>query len=139
MRKSQRWQASTDDECAAKFDQVRSACPTVQYAILLDANADEAGREWWTSYHQVVEKASPEFTRPKTRSDDPCLVYFTSDTVGYPKMVLHTHARSLAICRWREGWSCSDPLLLNTVYLLILVSSVFKISDPLQSEELRSV
>ncbi len=82
----------TDEEGAAKFDQVRSACPTVQYAILVDANADEAGREWWTSYHQVVEKASPEFSGPKTRSDDPCLVYFTSGTVGYPKMVLHTQA-----------------------------------------------
>src|SRR5438270_10303525 len=45
-----------------------------------------------TSYHQVVEEASPEFTGPKTRSDEPCLVYFTSGTVGYPKMVLHTHA-----------------------------------------------
>src|SRR5439155_5587611 len=67
-------------------------CPTVQYAILVDANADEAGREWWTSYHQVVEKASSEFTGSKTRSDDSCLVYFTSGTVGYPKMVLHTQA-----------------------------------------------
>src|SRR5438270_5109598 len=52
----------TDEEGAAKFDQVRSECPTVQYAILVDANADVAGREWWTSYHQVVEKASPEFS-----------------------------------------------------------------------------
>jgi acyl-coenzyme A synthetase/AMP-(fatty) acid ligase len=82
----------TDGEGAAKFDQVRSECPTVQYAILVDAKAGVAGREWWTSYHQVVEKASPEFTGPKTRSDDSCLVYFTSGTVGYPKMVMHTHA-----------------------------------------------
>src|SRR5438105_12240517 len=59
----------TDEEGAAKFDQVRSQCPTVQYAILVDANADVAGREWWTNYHQVVEKASPAFSGPKTRSD----------------------------------------------------------------------
>lgn len=83
----------TDLEGTAKFDQVRADCPTIKYAILADeANADTAGREGWTDYHQIVSEASPEFTGPKTRSDDPCLVYFTSGTVGYPKMVLHTHA-----------------------------------------------
>ena len=82
----------TDSEGAAKFDQVRAACPSVKYTILVDASADTAGRENWTSYHQIVSEASPQFTGPKTRSDDPCLVYFTSGTVGYPKMVLHTHA-----------------------------------------------
>ena len=82
----------TDSEGAAKFDQVRSECPTIRVAVLVEPNADVAGREGWTSYHQVVDAASPEFTGPKTRSDDSCLVYFTSGTVGYPKMVLHTHA-----------------------------------------------
>ncbi len=83
----------TDHEGAAKFDQVRTECPTIKYAILTDeANTDTAGREGWIIYQQIVSEASPEFTSPKTRSDDPCLVYFTSGTVGYPKMVLHTHA-----------------------------------------------
>ncbi|HZS75384.1 MAG TPA: AMP-binding protein [Ktedonobacteraceae bacterium] len=82
----------TDDEGAAKFDQVRSESPTIKNAIVVEPNADTGGREGWTSYHHVVQEASPEFTGPKTRSDDPCLVYFTSGTVGYPKMVLHTHA-----------------------------------------------
>jgi acyl-coenzyme A synthetase/AMP-(fatty) acid ligase len=83
----------TDHEGAAKFDQVRADCPSTKYAILADeVNADIAGREGWTNYHQIVSEASPDFTGRKTRSDDPCLVYFTSGTVGYPKMVLHTHA-----------------------------------------------
>jgi acyl-coenzyme A synthetase/AMP-(fatty) acid ligase len=81
----------TDEEGAGKFDQVRSECPTAQYAILIDSR-HQGERAGWTNYHQVVEKASPEFSGPKTKSDDPCLVYFTSGTVGYPKMVLHTHA-----------------------------------------------
>ena len=81
----------TDNEGAAKFDQVRSECPTVNVAIVVEPNAD-MGREGWVNYAQVVDEASPEFTGEKTRSDDPCLVYFTSGTVGYPKMVLHTQA-----------------------------------------------
>jgi acyl-coenzyme A synthetase/AMP-(fatty) acid ligase len=80
----------TDGEGAAKFDQVRSQCPTVRHTILVDTPHGE--RSGWTNYSQIVEKASPEFSGPKTRSDDSCLVYFTSGTVGYPKMVLHTHA-----------------------------------------------
>ena len=83
----------TDSEGAPKFDEVRSRCPSIKVAILVEAlNPDVAGRERWTNYHQVVYEASPEFTGSKTRSDDPCLVYFTSGTVGYPKMVLHTQA-----------------------------------------------
>ncbi len=82
----------TDSEGADKFDQVRSQCPTIKVAILVEPNQDVGGREEWTSYHHVVDEASPVFTGPKTRSDDPCMVYFTSGTVGYPKMVLHTHA-----------------------------------------------
>ena len=80
----------TDNEGAAKFDQVRSECPTIQHVILIDTPQSE--RAGWTNYHQVVDEASPKFTGQKTRSDDPCLVYFTSGTVGYPKMVLHTQA-----------------------------------------------
>ena len=82
----------TDGDGAAKFDLVRNECPTIKYMIVVETSADVAGREGWTSYHQIVEKASPTFNGPKTNSDDPCLVYFTSGTVGYPKMVLHTHA-----------------------------------------------
>src|SRR5712692_10385578 len=82
----------TDQEGAAKFDQVRGECPTIIQTILIAGSGSGTARENWTDYHAIRAAASPEFTGPKTRSDDPCLVYFTSGTVGYPKMVLHTHA-----------------------------------------------
>ncbi len=82
-----------DQEGAYKFDQVRGQCPTITQAILIaEGGPDTAGRENWTEYHTITAEASPAFTGPKTKSDDACLVYFTSGTVGYPKMVLHTHA-----------------------------------------------
>jgi len=83
----------TDQEGAHKFDQVRDQCPTITQTVLIaGGGSDTVFRENWTDYYTITVQASPTFTGPKTRSDDPCLVYFTSGTVGYPKMVLHTHA-----------------------------------------------
>jgi len=82
----------TDSEGASKFDQVREQCPTVRALILVEHTHAGAQREGWLNYQAILRDASPEFTGEKTRSDDPCLIYFTSGTVGYPKMVLHTHA-----------------------------------------------
>lgn len=77
----------TDDEGAQKFDQVRATSPTIRHTILVNAH----DLPNWTNFESIVAAASPTYTGPKTSSDDPCLVYFTSGTVGYPKMVLHTH------------------------------------------------
>jgi acyl-coenzyme A synthetase/AMP-(fatty) acid ligase len=77
----------TDSEGAAKFEQVRAQCPTIKHAILVDG-----ARPGWDDYQELLTAAPAAFDGPKTRSDDPCLVYFTSGTVGYPKMVLHTQA-----------------------------------------------
>ena len=78
----------TDAEGAAKFDAVREQCPTIRFTVLVDASE----RPNWTNYRQITTHAASTYTGPKTKSDDPCLIYFTSGTVGYPKMVLHTQA-----------------------------------------------
>ncbi|HCP22766.1 MAG TPA: acyl-CoA synthetase, partial [Dehalococcoidia bacterium] len=64
------------------------ACPSLEHLLMMSGE-----KRGWVSYNQEMSGASPvlEDVEP-TRSDDPLLIYFTSGTVGYPKMVLHTQA-----------------------------------------------
>jgi acyl-coenzyme A synthetase/AMP-(fatty) acid ligase len=58
-----------------------------------DPEAGDAVPQGWSSWASGLEEASerPPDVEP-TRADDPLLIYFTSGTVAYPKMVLHTQA-----------------------------------------------
>ena len=61
--------------------------PTVKYRVTVGPQ-----REGWISFHDEYSKLDPEFPRPvgeaATHNNDPMLLYFTSGTSGYPKMVL---------------------------------------------------
>lgn len=78
----------TDGANASKFDEIKVECPTLKHLILTDTQL-----EGWLSYQQGLGEASANLTGVRrTKSSDPMLLYFTSGTVGYPKMVLHTQA-----------------------------------------------
>ena len=76
----------TDTDNAAKVDDVRAACPSLRELFVV--GGDRAG---WRSYDAELT-AAPPYQPVDTASSDPALIYFTSGTVGNPKMVLHTHA-----------------------------------------------
>jgi len=76
----------TDEEGALKVEQVANECPTLRLKIVLGAE-----REGWVNYARAVALAMSTLKPELTRSDEPMMIYFTSGTVGYPKMVLHTH------------------------------------------------
>ena len=76
----------TDAEGALKVDQVAAACPTLRLKIVLGSE-----REGWVNYTRAVASATSTLKPVPTRGDEPMMIYFTSGTVGYPKMVLHTH------------------------------------------------
>jgi acetyl-CoA synthetase/medium-chain acyl-CoA synthetase len=76
----------TDAAGAAKVEAIRSACPALELVICTEGAAHGA-----LAYQALLDAAAPERPRTPTPSSDPCLIYFTSGTVGNPKMVLHTH------------------------------------------------
>lgn len=78
----------TDLENVAKVEEAAGACPSLRYLIMI---GDQ--KRGWVSFNQKMAESSPNLDGvDRTRSDDPLLIYFTSGTVGYPKMVLHTQA-----------------------------------------------
>jgi acyl-coenzyme A synthetase/AMP-(fatty) acid ligase len=80
--------AITDPAGTATIDAVRDRCPALRTRIVV---GDHGGG--WIRFDDGLDRASdrPPDVAP-TRADDPLLLYFTSGTEAYPKMVLHTHA-----------------------------------------------
>ena len=80
--------AITDLENAEKIEEVVESCPSLKHIILVDGT-----KRGWINWDEELPKLSPHLDgEPRTRSDDPLVIYFTSGTVGPPKMVLHTQA-----------------------------------------------
>jgi len=78
-------------DCLDKFDEVDTS-------ELVSTIAVKGEREGWTSYDNEMEAASAELSRDDvepTRSEDPLILYFTSGTTKFPKMVMHDQTYAL--------------------------------------------
>ncbi|MFZ0040204.1 MAG: AMP-binding protein [Solirubrobacteraceae bacterium] len=64
----------------------------------------------WTSFDGALEQAGDgETPADPTSRDDPLLLYFTSGTVSYPKMVEHPHAYALGHVGTARFWHDLRP------------------------------
>jgi acyl-coenzyme A synthetase/AMP-(fatty) acid ligase len=79
--------AVMDAENARKLAEVRAECPDLRTVFVLGDPLP--GTE---DYSAALDAASEYEEFEPTRSGEPALLYFTSGTTGYPKMVAHTHA-----------------------------------------------
>ena len=66
-------------------------------------------REGWRFFDEEMESASEELERQDTKATEPMLMYFSSGTSGYPKMVLHDHLYSLGHLLTAKHWHNVDP------------------------------
>jgi acyl-coenzyme A synthetase/AMP-(fatty) acid ligase len=80
--------AICDSDAAARVDEVAGNIPTLRTKIVVG----EAPGDGWKRLDALLDAASPRRPAPDTAATDPMLLYFTSGTVAYPKMVQHTQA-----------------------------------------------
>ncbi|MCF8080849.1 MAG: AMP-binding protein [Desulfobacterales bacterium] len=77
----------TDEANAGKLEEIEDEFPSLKAKIVVGAE-----RKGWVEYNAAVSAASENFDTADTGKDEEAVVYFTSGTVGYPKMALHTHS-----------------------------------------------
>jgi len=78
-----------DDENAEKVEAIKERPKSLKYLMLVGKDR----RGGWLNFDAELANAQEKVDGvQKTRSDDPMLLYFTSGTVSYPKMVIHTQA-----------------------------------------------
>ncbi len=66
-------------------------------------------RNGWISFDEEIKKMPATMERIPTDSYDHMLLYFTSGTTGYPKMVVHNHRYPLCHIITAAYWQNVDP------------------------------
>ncbi|MCH5324784.1 MAG: AMP-binding protein [Eubacterium sp.] len=66
-------------------------------------------RDGWINFDEEIKKMPETMERVPTDSYEHMLLYFTSGTTGYPKMVIHNHRYALAHIQTAAHWHNVDP------------------------------
>jgi len=78
--------------------------PTLKIKMVLNG-----AREGWEDFEKGVEEASDVHHRIPSKITDHLLIYFSSGTSGYPKMVLHDHSYAIGHILTAKHWHDVDP------------------------------
>lgn len=100
--------STSDGETAEHVDEAEPESPTLKIKIIARGK-----RDGWISFHEGMEAADEKFERPQgkdaNKSTDMMLMYFTSGTTGFPKMVSHDFAYPLGHIMTAKHWQNVQP------------------------------
>ena len=75
-----------------------------EYGGIKEKYIARGDREGWISFDKEIEKYPDTMERIENKATDDMLLYFTSGTTGYPKMVLHSHYYAVAHIHTAKHW-----------------------------------
>lgn len=94
---------SYDDTIQEEIEKALPASPSVKCLVTVQSE-----RKGWISYKSEIDSFGTDFPRPEgenaSHNDDVMLLYFTSGTSGYPKMVQHNFAYPLGHIVTAKYW-----------------------------------
>lgn len=100
--------STSDDITADVVESASKSCPSLKYMIIAQGR-----RDGWLSLHDETENQSDIFNRPigeeATNVQDRMLMYFTSGTTGFPKMVCHNYSYPLGHIITAKHWQHVTP------------------------------
>jgi len=98
--------AITSADGAEKIDAIESELPTLRLRL----GHDTAGRDGWMDWNKLLDGAGEgELEDSPTAGSDPLVLFFTSGTVSYAKMVLHTQGYGLGHNSTARFWHDLRP------------------------------
>ncbi|HNX15707.1 MAG TPA: AMP-binding protein [Oscillospiraceae bacterium] len=95
---------TSDGDVGAAIEQAESECPTLKLKMMVNG-----AREGWMDFDAGISLADEKFERVATKVHEPMLLYFSSGTSGYPKMVLHDYSYALGHLLTAKHWHCVVP------------------------------
>ena len=95
-------------------------CDNIERAVteypLKDKFIVKGSREGWIDFDDILMDYPATLERIPNKVDDDCLMFFSSGTTGYPKMVMHSHRYSASHIPTAKHW---HHLNENSIHLTI--------------------
>ena len=94
-----------EDDVPENVEAALAESPELELKIIVNGD-----REGWRSFDRDIELYSDVYKRdPEHKVTDPMLLYFSSGTSGYPKMVLHDYSYPIGHIMTARWWHNTKP------------------------------
>ncbi len=90
---------TSEGDCCSRIEEAMDEYDGIRSRFVV-----KGSREGWMDFDAELAKQPDTFQRVETCADDSLLLYFTSGTTGYPKMVYHDHSYPIAHIITAKHW-----------------------------------